>query len=220
MQDAKTDCAWLLSVIYLLLFSLFLQHYFNITIFRKDYSGQLSAVNSRVGIWRYAKLETTGNPKAKNFQQLWHRFNIYSTRSYIRQLKKVSLDTKFGDFIIHVHWSIAALKFKSSLQFVHNLCIFFVEIPIYLEIPPADYCETSYDRTHVPKVRIALSISKENQDKSCNSIKRFKDGRCTYKNTGSSHLKGSNLKFYDCLFIKCLKEHDTIWICMYCELFF
>ena len=124
MQQAKTHCAWLLSVMYLLLFSLFLQHYFNITIFRKDYSGQLSAVNSRVGIWRYAKLETTGNPKAKNFQQLWHRFNIYSTRSYIRQLKKVSLDTKFGDFIVHVHWSIAALKFKSSLQFMHNLYIF------------------------------------------------------------------------------------------------
>ena len=65
MQQAKTHCAWLLSVMYLLLFSLFLQHYFNITIFRKDYSGQLSAVNSRVGIWRYAKLETIGNPKAK-----------------------------------------------------------------------------------------------------------------------------------------------------------
>ena len=110
MQQAKTHCAWLLSVMYLWLFSLFLQHYFNITIFRKDYSGQLSAVNSRVGIWRYAKLETTGNPKAKNFQQLWHRFNIYSTRSYIRQLKKVSLDTKFGDFIVHdqlQHWNLS-----------------------------------------------------------------------------------------------------------------
>ena len=119
MQQAKTHCAWLLSVMYLWLFSLFLQHDFNITIFRKDYSGQLSAVNSRVGIWRYAKLETTGNPKAKNFQQLWHRFNIYSTRSYIRQLKKVSLDTKFGDFIVHdqlQHWNLSP---------VFSLCIIY-----------------------------------------------------------------------------------------------
>ena len=27
----------------------------------------------------------------------------------------------------------------------------FVEIPRYLEIPPIDFCETLYDRTHAPK---------------------------------------------------------------------
>ena len=58
---------------------------------------------------------------------------------------------------------------------------FFVEIPRSLEIPPINFCVTSYDRTHVPKVREALSISKENHDKSGNSIKRFKDGRCTFR---------------------------------------
>ena len=62
-----------------------------------------------MGIWCYTKLETTGNPKAKNFQQLWHRLNIYSNRAYFRQLKKFSMVTKFGDFI--EHWSIVALKF-------------------------------------------------------------------------------------------------------------
>ena len=87
---------------------------------------------------------------------------------------------------------------------------FFVEIPRSLEIPPINFCETSYDRTRIPKVRVALSISKENHDNSGNSVKRFRDGRCTYKNIGSSPLKGSSLKFYDCRFIKCVKESNTI----------
>ena len=66
-----------------------------------------------MGIWCYTKLETTGNPKAKNFQQLWHRLNIYSNRAYFRQLKKFSMVTKFGDFI--EHWSIVALKFFNRI---------------------------------------------------------------------------------------------------------
>lgn len=72
-----------------------------------------------MGIWCYTKLETTGNPKAKNFQQLWHRLNIYSNRAYFRQLLKFSVVTKFGYFI--EHWSIVALKFfKLNFFYPHS----------------------------------------------------------------------------------------------------
>ena len=80
-----------------------------------------------MGIWCFTKLETTGNPKEKNSQQLWHRLSIYSNRAYFRQLKKLSMVTKFEDSI--EHWSIVALKF-----FKENLSMNFGSIAVFVKV--------------------------------------------------------------------------------------
>ena len=77
-----------------------------------------------MGIWCYAQLKTIGNPRAKNYPNLWHGFNFVPT---LDNLKSFQYRHEIWEFYSTLR-SLAALK-----NFEEDLSTYFGSITVFMK---------------------------------------------------------------------------------------